>query len=245
VAATRQPEPVPPTLHVLCAGAVQGLVKALQATFEKRCGATLHGRFGAVGALKEALMGGAPCDVLIVTDAMLRALQGNGAIESDGAAPIGRVRTGVAARAGEPLPRVDSPEALKEALLAAPAFYVPDILKSTAGQHIASVLERLDVRRALGTRLMVYPNGASAMQALAERGVAGSIGCTQVTEILYTPGLALAGPLPDPFGLATVYSAGVSTMARDTALAAAFAAMLCGADTATLRESGGFEPPDA
>jgi molybdate transport system substrate-binding protein len=228
-------------LHVLCAGAVQGLVKALQPAFAERTGANVTASFGAVGAMKEALMGGTPCDVLIVTDAMLRALQANGAIESDGSAPIGRVRTGVAARAGEPLPRVDSAEALKQALLAAPAFYVPDILKSTAGQHIASVLERLDVRRALGTRLMVYPNGATAMQVLAERGVPGAIGCTQVTEILYTPGLALAGTLPEPFGLATVYSAGISKTANDAALAAIFLALLCGADSAALRKAGGFE----
>ncbi len=232
-------------LHVLCAGAVQGLVKALTATFETRTGATVEARFGAVGAMKETLMGGAPCDVLIVTDAMLRALQGNGAIEADGAAPIGRVRTGVAARAGEAAPTVDSAASLKAALLAAPEFYVPDILKSTAGQHIASVLEQLDVRRALGTRLMVYPNGSTAMAALAERGKPGAIGSTQVTEIHYTPGLALAGVLPEPFGLSTVYSAGVSRTAHDATLAAQFVALLCGAESAPLRRDGGFEALDA
>ena len=236
----------PPTrpLHVLCAGAVQGLVKAVVSAFEKDTGATVQARFGAVGAMKEALMGGAPCDVLVVTDAMLRALQGNGALEADGAAPIGRVRTGVAARVGDPLPGVDSADTLKAALLAAPEFYVPDILKSTAGQHIASVLERLDVRRALGTRLMVYPNGSTAMGALAERGRPGAIGATQVTEILYTPGLVLAGVLPDPYGLSTVYSAGVSQTANDPALAMRFVALLCGEASAGERRDGGFEPLD-
>ncbi|MDQ6629408.1 MAG: substrate-binding domain-containing protein [Pseudomonadota bacterium] len=237
--------PVNPALHVLCAGAVQGLVKALQPAFEAQTGATVQPRFGAVGTMKEALMAGAPCDVLIVTEAMLRALEGNGAIEAGSAAPIGRVRTCVAARAAEPLPEVDSAAALREALLDTPAFYVPDVLKSTAGQHIAAMLDQLEVRRALGTRLMVFANGASAMQALAERGVGGAIGCTQATEILYTPGLVSAGALPDPFGLATVYSAGVSTTATAVALAEAFIAMLCSADKAALRANGGFEPPDA
>ena len=245
MAEVREPMPGMPTLHVLCAGAVQGLVKALQPAFTARTGALLQGRFGAVGAMKEALMGGAPCDVLIVTDAMLRALQGNGAIEPDGLVPVGRVRTGVAARVGEAMPRVDSADALKATLLAAPELYVPDILKSTAGQHIASVLEQLDVRRALGIRLMVYPNGATAMQALAERGLPGAIGSTQVTEILYTPGLALAGVLPEPFGLATVYSAGISATAGDAALAAVFTSMLASADNADMRRDGGFEAIDA
>ncbi len=232
------------TLDVLCAGAVQGLVKALAPVFTERTGATVRAQFGAVGAMKDALMNGAPCDVLIVTDAMLKALRGNGAVEGEGFVAVGRVPTGVDVRACEPVPRVDSAEALKTALLAAPAFYVPDILKSTAGQHIASVLDRLDVRRPLGTKLMVYPNGATAMQAMATKGAAGSIGSTQVTEILYTPGLALAGTLPEPFGLATVYSAAVSSKSRSGALAAVFTAMLASDENAALRLAGGFEPLD-
>ncbi|MGZ5278074.1 MAG: molybdate ABC transporter substrate-binding protein [Caldimonas sp.] len=228
-------------LQVLCAGAVQGLVRALQGRFHERTGSAIAGRFGAVGAMKEALMGGVPCDVLIVTDAMLRALQGNGAIEADTAAPIGCVRTGVAGRSGEPLPRIDSPAALQAALLAAPAIYLPDIDKSTAGAHVASVLDRLGIRAAMANKLAIFANGATAMHALAEEGAPGSVGSTQISEILYTPGLALAGALPDPFGLSTVYSAGVSKTASDPALAAAFIAMLCGPETVAERASAGFE----
>jgi molybdate transport system substrate-binding protein len=228
-------------LHVLCAGAVQGLVKAVQARFLEQTAATVEGRFGAVGAMKEALMSGAPCDVLVVTDAMLRALSANGAIDAEPLAPIGRVRTGVAARAGEALPRVDSAEHLKAALLAAPSLYLPDIEKSTAGAHVASMLDRLGIRDALAPKLAVFANGAAAMAALAQPGMAGALGCTQVTEILYTAGLVLAGALPDPFGLATVYSAGVSKISNDPALAASFIALLCGPETAALRREAGFE----
>ena len=42
-------------LHLLCAGAVQGLVGALQADFEQASGCVLRGRFGAVGALREEI----------------------------------------------------------------------------------------------------------------------------------------------------------------------------------------------
>lgn len=231
-------------LQVLCAGAVQGLVKALQERFAEQTGTRLNGRYGAVGAMKEALMGGVPCDVLIVTDAMLRALQGNGAIEAEPHPPIGRVRTGVAARIGEPLPRVDSAGALQAALLAAPAIYLPDIERSTAGAHVASVLVRLGLRETLAPRLAIFDNGAAAMAALAARGPRGAIGCTQTTEILYTPGLALVGALPPPFELSTVYSAGVSTTASDPALAATFVALLCGPESAALRRAGGFESQD-
>ncbi len=229
------------TLHVLCAGAVQGLVQAVQARFLEQFGTTIEARFGAVGAMKEALMGGAPCDVLVVTDAMLRALVGNGAIDAEPLAPVGLVRTSIAILAGEAPPRVDSAEALKAALVAAPVLYLPDIVKSTAGAHVAAVLDRLGVRDAMASKLAIFANGRTAMAALAASATAGALGCTQATEILGTPGLALAGALPEPFGLATVYSAGVSKTANDPALATSFIALLCGAQTAALRREGGFE----
>ena len=229
------------TLHVLCAGAVQGLVRALQASFHEQADALLEARFGAVGAMKEALMSGAPCDVLVVTDAMLRALVANGAIDAQPVATIGRVRTSLAVRAGEALPRIYSAKALNLALLAAPALYVPDIVKSTAGAHVASVLDRLGIREALAPRLAIFDNGATAMAALAEAGVPGALGCTQISEILYTPGLVLAGALPAPFDLTTVYSAGVSKTSNDASLAADFIALLCGPRTAALRQAGGID----
>lgn len=229
------------TLHVLCAGAVQGLVRAVQDRFQEQAGAVVEARFGAVGAMKEALMSGTPCDVLIVTDAMLRALVVNGAVDAEPLAPIGSVRTGVAVRAGDAVPRVDSAEALGATLLAAPALYVPDIVKSTAGAHVASVLDRLGIREALGARLAIFANGATAMAALAEAGAPGALGCTQISEILYTPGLALAGALPEPFDLTTVYSAGVSKTSNDASLAASFIALLCGTGTAALRRAGGID----
>ena len=40
------------SLHLLCAGAAQGLVKALQLRFHESTGVTLEARFGAVGAMK-------------------------------------------------------------------------------------------------------------------------------------------------------------------------------------------------
>ena len=231
-------------LHVLCAGAVHGLVKDVQARFMTQTGAEIDGRFGAVGAMKEALMGGVPCDVLIVTDAMLRALHGNGAIDGDTSMVVGRVRTGIAVREGEAIPAVGTTEALKAAFGAAPAIYLPDTEKSTAGAHVASVLARLGLRDTVASKLAVFANGATAMNSLANRGVPGSIGCTQVTEILCTPFLVLAGVLPDPYGLSTTYSAGVSKTSNDPTLAARFIALLCGPETAALRRDGGFEPLD-
>ena len=228
------------TLSILCAGAVQGLVRALQAPFEAETGAALNLRFGAVGAMQEALRAGDACDVMIVTDAMVVALQASGELAATARAPLGRVRTGVAVRSGEPRPDIATPEALKAALLASSAVLFPDPQRATAGIHFASVLERLGVRAALEARLRTFPNGATAMRELAA-SAPGAIGCTQISEILYTPGIVLVGALPDAFELATVYTAGVPARAAEPALAQRFIERLAGPSTRALRAEGGFE----
>jgi molybdate transport system substrate-binding protein len=228
-------------LNVLCAGAVQGLVKALEQRFADETGGSLNLRFGAVGALKDALHEGAPCDVMIVTDAMVVALQASCALGERARAALGRVRTGVAVRRGEPLPDITTPQALKTALLAASAVYFPDPQRATAGIHFASVLDRLGIREALAPRVRTFPNGATSMRELAAATTPGAIGCTQITEIRYTPGIALVGPLPDAFELSTLYTAALGARTAQPGLAQHFVDLLCGESTRALRAEGGFE----
>ena len=229
------------TLNLLSAGAALGLVKALQDGFTAETGATLNARFGAVGAMREAFFAGEPCDVILLTEAMIVALGEGGHADAAARAPLGRVRTGVAVRAGHPHPRVDTPEALRAALRAAYGLYFPDPEKATAGIHFANVMRQLGVHDTLAPRFKASPNGATAMRELAACTTPNPIGCTQVTEIRYTPGVELVDLLPPQFELATLYTAAPAAKAADRALAARFVALLTGADTKALRAQGGFE----
>jgi len=227
-------------LNLLCAGAAQGLVKAMQTTFTEQSGALLHARFGAVGAMKEALLSGEPCDVLIVTDSMVRTLQASGELATDGAAALGRVRTGIAVRADDVPPPIATPDELRDALLASSALYFPDPHRATAGIHFASVLDRLGIRQEVAERCRTFPNGATSMHELVH-APADAIGCTQITEILYTEGVRLVGALPAEFELATVYTAAPAMRATDAALAGRFIELLAGPASRLVREQGGFE----
>ena len=229
------------TLHLLCAGAAQGLVKALQARWLGDTGSDIAGRFGAVGAMQEALLAGEACDVFVATEKMIGELVEAGRLRRESRAPLGRVFTGIAVRRGVRPPDVATPEALKAALLAADAIYFPDAVRSTAGIHFAGVMRELGLFDTLEPRFRTYPNGATAMREMAANAAPNLIGCTQVTEILYTDGVELVAKLPARFELATTYTAGVNASAADPALAAKFVAMLAGADTRTLRQAGGFE----
>jgi molybdate transport system substrate-binding protein len=231
-------------LRILSAGAAQGVVEAIRTPFRAASGAGIDATFGAVGALAEKLRAGERCDVVILTAAMIADLERAAQVLPGTSAPLGRVRTGVAVRTGDALPHIAARAQLAAALRAAPAVYVPDTLRSTAGIHIADVLRRLGLADELAPRLSIHPNGASAMRALAAATVRGAIGCTQITEIRYTPGIMLVGPLPAEFELATVYSVAVSAAARHPALARQFAEMIAGLAHRSLREKAGFEGPE-
>lgn len=229
------------TLHLLSAGAAQGLVRALQSRVRDELGLVLDAQFGAVGAMQALFDEGRPCDVLLLTDAMIGAHAAAGALRADTRTPLGRVRTGVAVRRGTPHPDVATPSALRAALLDADALYFPDPERATAGIHFMKVLRELGIEGELRPRLRPWPNGATAMRELAAARTPRPIGCTQVTEILYTEGVELVAPLPAAFELATVYSAAVTARALDTPAARAFVGLLGGEDQRALRRAGGFE----
>ena len=103
-------------------------------------------------------------------------LRGDGrfaARERRGSLRIGPCRsagsqTALAVPSGAAVPKVESAAELKAALLRASALYFPDATLSTAGAHVAAMLDRLDIRAALAPRLRMFANGRTAMRALAD-----------------------------------------------------------------------------
>jgi molybdate transport system substrate-binding protein len=228
-------------LHVISGGAAQGLVAQLQEKFEAAQGLRIDGSFGAVGLMKDKLLSGAPCDVVILTAALVTGLEQDGQVAAGSARPLGVVRTGVAVKAGRRLPPVDSAQALARLLRESSEIYFPDPVKATAGIHFLKVLKGLGLDEELASRFRPFPNGATAMREMAQAAADDVVGCTQVTEILYTPRVQLAGVLPKEFELATVYTAAVCSRSGQSEAAAALVALLSGDEAAPFRDAGGFD----
>jgi molybdate transport system substrate-binding protein len=216
------------TIRILSGGAAQGLVEALQSSFEASTGCKIDGAFGAVGAMKGRLLAGEPADIMILSRALIDGLARDGHVVAQSAKDIGAVQTAIAVRSGDPAPAIGGAAELRAALLASDAIHFPDPEQSTAGIHFAKVLRDLGVRDALADRLRPAPNGATAMRALAESKSRRPLGCTQATEIIATPGIVLVAPLPPGCDLATVYSCAIAAKAGAPVEAAEFIAMLSG-----------------
>jgi molybdate transport system substrate-binding protein len=229
-------------LHVLSAGAAQGLVTGLAVAFRAETGLEVAATFGAVGAMKERLLAGAPADLVVLSQAMALDLQRTGHLAESSDIDIGAVHTGLAIRAADPVPPLHDAAAVRDALRHADAIYVPDPATATAGIHLTRVMRQLGVAAELAPRIRPFPNGNAAMAALAAHAGGPAIGCTQVTEIIATPGVTLAALLPHELELATVYTASVTRRATHPDAARRLAEMLAGDAAEALRERLGFAP---
>lgn len=228
-------------VSVLSGGAAAAVVKGVEPVFDAKTGFRVEGRYSAVGEMRDALLQGQPCDVVILTRPMIEALIESGHVLPGSARSLGRVRTGVAVRKGTPWPAIGTREELARAFRAARGIYFPDALKSTAGVHFMKVLRALGLEQEKQPAFRQFPNGATAMREMGESDEDGLIGCTQVTEINYSPGVELVGMLPPEFELATDYTLGICSRAAHPEQARVLADLLAGPASAAIRRQGGFE----
>ncbi|MCZ8254963.1 MAG: ABC transporter substrate-binding protein, partial [Polaromonas sp.] len=79
------------TVHLLSGGAAQGLVTQLEARFQQQHQAGIDACFGAVGLMRDNLLSGAPCDLVILTEALVTALAASGDLVHGSAQALGVV----------------------------------------------------------------------------------------------------------------------------------------------------------
>lgn len=225
-------------LRLLSGGAAKGIVERLGPVFERERRCKIEGTFGAVGLMRDDLLAGAPCDLLILSQALIASLSSSGHAVGSTATPLGQVKTGVCLMKGQPPVDIRTSDELRALLASASAIYFPDPKKATAGIHFMKVLTALGLDAPAKHR--AYPDGATAMAAMAAAGDMGAVGCTQVTEIIITPGVELIGLLPPPFELSTTYVAAVASKALHPELARALIARLSAPQFADERIKAGF-----
>lgn len=228
-------------MNILSAGAAKGLLQTIAA----REGIDFTGEFGAVGAIKESLLAGAPCDVIVLTAAMIADLVAADVVDSASVIPLGRVHTGVALLASSTPTHINSVASLRELCANASKIYFPDPVRATAGIHCLKVLASLGFVPSHEDRFATFPSGAIAMRAMADAGDAGeaeAIGITQCSEILYTDGVQYAGPLPEPYALSTVYTAAIIRDAKNAPEARRLLEALRAPANVGIVRQAGFEP---
>lgn len=228
-------------IRILSAGAAQAVVEAIAAAYKIETGNGVSAEFSAVGAMKARVLASEPVDIIVLTRALIDELAASGHVAAGSPRDLGTVATGIAVRAGTPLPEVSDARKLRASLLAATKVVCPDPATATAGKAVMQVLDRLGIVEDVRPRMQYFPNGYAAMKWLAESRGTREMGITQVTEILPNPGVDYAGPLPGDLKFTTLYSAGLAAQSQNIAAATDFIARLTARAARPILAKAGYE----
>ncbi len=201
-------------LVVWSAGAVKPPLEDLAPEFQKATGIQLQVEYAPVGVLMRRLAQGNMPDVLILSAEVVKETENRGWAPMGSAVPLGSVGVGIAVKQGQPIPDISTPEALRNALLAAPSVTYMDPQKGTSGKHFANVLDQLGIADQMRAKT-TFGDIGYVLEPVARGEIA--LGIQQITEILPVKGAVLVGPLPPPLQKITTYSIMPTVKAADSA----------------------------
>jgi molybdate transport system substrate-binding protein len=227
-------------MTIFAAGAVKEAFGEVVTKFEKATGHHVAVDYAPVGTLMRRLAEGKLPDLVVLTNDVMPQAEANGWVPRGTAMALGSVGIGVAVRAGAPEPDISTPEAFKQALLAAKSITYIDPEKGTSGKHLAEVLRRLGIADAVKAKTTLG-NAGYVVEPVARGDI--ELGMQQITEILPVPGVKLVGPLPAALQKATVYSAAQTSATREAEAVAALLAYLRRADSRDTFGHKGFQVP--
>ena len=191
-------------IRVLSVGAVQNAVRPLAVDFSKETGHKIVFTVGSPAVVAQKLKDGETFDAVIVSEPAMDALDKEGIVNPESRVRLANTGIAVAVRAGAPVPNLSTPEAFKEALLAAKSLVYGDpTLRNQSGEKAEQILAKAGLLDALKGKLRVVPGQAESQDLIAKGEV--EVGLYNLSEIPESKGLKIAGPVPAPLQLTTTY----------------------------------------
>jgi molybdate transport system substrate-binding protein len=229
-------------IKVISAGAVRGLIASMIADYARESGHKFDFKVGTTGQLRAIIASGESADLIIASAPLMGELEASGKMVAGSRADLGRVGIGVAIRDGASAPDLSTPEAFKQALIAARSVAYTDPREGgTSSIYMLGVLDRFGLTEMVTRKAVLAKGGHDAVEKVA-RGEA-EIAVTLMSEIVPIKGAKLAAPVPAALQSYTIYAAAIPASSSDPANARAFIAVLSGPAMAERWKAAGFEPP--
>lgn len=230
-------------LKLLSAVGVQEVMENLGPKFETATGHKLVIVFDTLGPMLKRIENGETGDVIVLPAQGIDRLGKEGKAVAGDVSRIARSNVGVAVRKGTPKPDISSPEAFRQAMLAAKSIMISDPARGgVATPHILKVFERLGIAEEM-KRKTVYTKvtgAAGIAQAMAETDV--NVGLNQLQEFAPVAAMEIVGPLPGELGLTTLFSAIVMNDSKNVDAAKVLINFMRTPDAATVIRAQGLEP---
>jgi molybdate transport system substrate-binding protein len=221
-------------LRVIAGGSMVASLNALTPEFEKATGHKLTTHFDSTPNIIARVTSGTPFDVVVVPVDVFKDEAAKARFATGPTVDIARVGYGVIVRAGAPKPDLSTPDAFRQAMLAAPS--VAFLPASAAGAHVTKVFDRLGIAEEMKAKTKVQTAPAQIAPAVA-RGDA-ELGVF-LTNVLIAPGVELAGPFPGDLQQELVFTSAIAADTREADAAKALIDYLkTPAATAVIKAAG-------
>jgi molybdate transport system substrate-binding protein len=229
-------------INAFISTAIKAVTDELLPPFERANGHTIRASYAPSGALIPRFESGEPVDIFLTDRAAIDALIKQGKIVAP-CVDLARTGIGIAVRKGAPKPDVSTPEALKRALLAAKTVgHAAPAGGSITAAHIQGVFQRLGIASQVNPKVKLAAGGPNGrVSALVASGEA-EIGLQQVSELISNPEVEVIGMLPAELQQITIYSAGITTSARQAEAARALIQALSAPFAAAIYKGKGLDP---
>jgi molybdate transport system substrate-binding protein len=224
-------------LKVIAGGSMTASMNALAASFEKATGHKLSIHFDSTPNIIARVNSGTPFDVVVVPVDVFKDAAAKARFAPGPTVDIARVGYGVIVRAGAPKPDISTPDAFKNALLAAPSIaFLPS---SAAGAYVTKVFERLGIAEEMKAKTKVQAAPAQIAPAVA-KGEA-ELGVF-LTNVLVAPGVELVGPFPGELQQELVFTSAVAADAKEADAAKALIDYLKTQEATAIIKAAGMIP---
>ena len=227
-------------LNVMLTDALGTSFNELAPKFARANGHTIHEVHGPSGGLVRRLNAGEPADVIFINDSGIDDLIRQGKLQP-GRTDLTRTGIGIAVRKGAPKPDVSTPEALKRALLNARSIgYTNPAGGGLTAAPIMAMIEKFGIATQVASKTRLAAGGPSGRVSTLVANGEAEIGMQMVSELLSNPELEVIGMLPPELQLITVYSAGISTNAKEPDAARALVRFLATPEAAAVYKAKGL-----
>jgi molybdate transport system substrate-binding protein len=225
-------------MKVLCTNGLKTVMLELAPDFERAIGTKPVMTWGSAAGLVKELDGGTAADLVILTAESIDELIARGKVVAGSRVDLARSGIGIAVREGARKPDIATPDALKQALLAAKS--VAHSKTGMSGIYFPTVLARLGITDAMKSKIVMPEPGTPVGEVIANGGA--EMGVQQISELLPVAGIEIVGPLPASLQKITVFSAGILAAAKAPDAARALVKYVA-ERSPPLLASKGLEPP--
>jgi len=221
-------------INAFISTAIKSVTDELLPPFERTNGHTIRASYGPSGALIPRFERGEPVDIFLTDRTAIDTLIKQGKVVAPGV-DLARTGIGIAVRKGAAKPDVSTPEALRRALLAARTVgHAAPSGGSITAVHIQGVFQRLGIASQVTPKVKLAAGGPNGRVSVLVASGEAEIGLQQVSELLSNPGVEVIGMLPADLQQTTIYSAGITTSARQAEAAKALIQALTAPSTETI-----------